>query len=140
MRKLGAELRKSQPDVYRAVKRAVLVEAKIIAEDAKGRAEWSTRIPGTVKASTSQGLTAHVYAGGKDAPHAKPYEHAGRAGNFRHPVHGSPTKTRDQWTWVSEPARPFLHPAAFVRLPETVKAIGAAVVAAADVVIKRGSR
>ena len=29
-----------------------------------------------------------------------------RAGRFRHPVHGSGHLTRQDWTWVSQEARP----------------------------------
>lgn len=138
LRKLGATLRKQQPDVHRAVRRAVLDAAKLIAEDAKGKADWSTRIPGTIRASSSGVNTAVVRAGGAAAPHAAAYEHAGASGAFRHPVYPRGDETRDQWTWVSEDARPFLHPALMDRFDETVLALRDAVEVAVDKAIHRG--
>lgn len=129
LRKLGAELRTSKRPVYLKVRRATLAVAKVIAEDAKSRASWSTRIPGSIKATTANGgLTAVVRAGGKAAPNAAPFEHAGREGTFRHPVFADATKTRSDWTWVSQQARPFLHPATMDHLTEAVEAIRDAVI------------
>ena len=132
LRKLGAQLRRSRPEVYRQVRRAVLVQAKVIAEDAKQRASWSSRIPGTIRGTTAGPLTAVVRAGGASAPHAGPIEHAGSAGTFRHPVFADQSKTRDEWAWANQQARPFLHPAALDHLDETVRALGVAVTAAVD--------
>ena len=137
LRKLGAQLRKSQPAVYRRVRRAVLEQAKVIADDARQRAAWSSRIPGSVRASTSGGLSAVVRAGGASAPHAAAFEHAGRQGSFRHPVFANQDEERTQWSWVSQEARPFLHPAALDRLDETVRALGVAVIEAVDEQIRR---
>lgn len=137
LRRLGAELRKTRPEVHRAVRRSVLEQAKKIAEDAKTKADWSTRIPGTIRASSSGVNTAVVRAGGPSAPHAAAYEHAGAEGTFRHPVYGRGDETRDQWTWVSEQARPFLHPALMDRFDETVIALRDAVEVAVSDVIDR---
>lgn len=134
--KLGKQLRHSHPAVYRELHRAVLAEARKVAEIAKRNSSWSSRIPGTIKASAVGVSTAKVRAGGgtgSAAPHAKAYEHAGREGTFRHPVFADPEKGRSEWTWVSQDARPFLHPAAMERLPETVKVLGDAVIHAVDI-------
>jgi hypothetical protein len=117
--------------VYKAVRRSVLIEAKAMAEDAKRRASWSTRIPGTVKASAQGMNTAVVKAGGASAPHAAAFEHAGKEGPFRHPVHGHDV-------WVSQDAHPFLHPAAIARLDTTVEALGTAVSTAVSDAIGHG--
>ena len=131
-------MRKSRPEVHREVRRAVKAAAELVAEDARRKASWSTRIPGTVKASVlGNGTAASVRAGGAKAPHAKALENAGRDGMFRHPVFPDQSKTRSEWTWVSQQARPFLHPALLDRFPETVRAIGAAVTVAVDRVTGR---
>lgn len=132
LRRLGAELRAVDPEVYKRSRSAIREVARDVAADAKNKASWSTRIPETVRVSSQSLNTAVVRAGGPKAPHARPYEHAGRHGNFRHPVHGSPMKTRSEWAWVTESARPFLHPAALEKLPELVARLGAAVVSAVD--------
>lgn len=132
LRKLGANLRKSHPEVHRAMRRAVLEQAKRIAEDARTKSDWSTRIPGTIKASSAGVNTAVVRAGGPGAPHAAAYEHAGASGTFRHPVFADASKTRDEWTWVTEQARPYLHPALMDRFDETVLALRDAVEVAVD--------
>ena len=137
LRKLGKQLRQSKPEVYRQVRRAVLASAKVIADDARQRASWSTRIPGTVRASTSGPFTAVVRAGGASVPHAGPIEHAGKQGTFRHPVFADQSKTRGEWEWANQQARPFLHPAALDHLDETVLALGVAVTSAVETQIRR---
>lgn len=119
LRQLGRELRAMRPEIYRTVQKALRAAGEEMAEDARERASWSTRIPGTIKVSAS-GIDSIVLkaGGGKNstAPHAAAYEHAGAEGTFRHPVHGDPTLTRDEWTWVREEARPFLLPAVMENL------------------------
>lgn len=125
LRAMAKELRASAPKVNRRIRAGVLAEAKVVADSARGKASWSTRIPGTVRASSSVLNTAVVRAGGASAPHARPYEHAGAPGVFRHPVWGH--GDRASWHWVEQAARPFLHPAAIERLPETRRVLGLAV-------------
>ena len=133
LRNLGKALRQSKPEVYRQVRRAALAEARIIRDDAKRRASWSKRIPDTIRAGTLGGLGAIVRAGNQTtAPHAKPYEHAGAEGVFRHPVFPDAALPRSEWEWIDQLARPFLHPAAMERFPETVKALGTSVQIAVD--------
>ena len=127
VRALGSRLRKSKPEVYKELRRAVLAEARIVAEDARGLASWSSKIPGSIKASAQGINTAVVRAGGKSAPDAAPFEHAGASGSFRHPVFG-----RKDEPWVEQPAKPFLHPAAMDRLDATVSALEDAVITAVD--------
>lgn len=130
LRRLGSVLRKARPDVYRAARLAMLAEGAHMVEDAKSRASWSTRIPGTIKvvAEGIMGLKL-VAGGGKNsaAPHAKPYEHGGKSGTFRHPVDADPTLPRNEWAWVDEEARPFLHPAVMENLQATADAAAEAV-------------
>ena len=81
------------------------VSGEEVANEARMLASWSTRIPGSVRL-IARGLNSAVKAGGSAAPHAKPYEHSGVAGTFRHPVFGN------RENWVPQKARPFLGPAA----------------------------
>lgn len=107
LKTLGRQLRQARPEIMKATQRGLREVGRHVADKAKENASWSSRIPQTIKPRVS-GLTAVVVkAGGPSAPHAKPYEHAGAHGTFRHPVFG------DRKNWVSEDARPFLHPAAF---------------------------
>lgn len=46
------------------------------------------------------------------APHARPFEHGGKPGEFRHPVFGSHKEPRESWTWVSQMAHPYMYPTA----------------------------
>lgn len=126
---MGTRLRKAKPEVYKELRRAVLAEARIVAEDAKGLASWSSKIPDSIKASAQGINTAVVRAGGKSAPDAAPFEHAGASGTFRHPVFGR----KD--AWVEQAARPFLHPAVMDRLDATVSALEDAVITAVDHVL-----
>jgi hypothetical protein len=56
-------------------------------------------------------LRRRLIVDAKSAPEARPLEHGGSGGEFRHPVFGGGNKTRDQWTWVEQPARPFFYAA-----------------------------
>lgn len=134
LKALGRELRKAKPEVYRQLRQELLAEGRIIADDAKGLADWSSKIPDSIKVSMSGISTVVVRAGGKAAPDAAPYEHAGAAGTFRHPVFG-------RWDVQPGPsgkdprvqeARPFLHPSVMDRLDATVENVGDAVQRAAD--------
>lgn len=128
MRALPKEARKfARPKLRQA--------GELIAADARNRASWSQRIPGTIKVRTSfrfERETVTVTAGGPNAPHARPYE-GSRRDPFRHPVHADPNKTRGDWTWVSQAARPYLIPAGRAKSPEVLpllhQALGEAAVA-----------
>jgi hypothetical protein len=120
LRNLGKALRQSQPALYKATKSSLRAEGAKIAERAKRNFDWSTRIPQTVKVRTSGVASVIITAGDKTAPHAKPIEHAGASGTFRHPVFGNTD------VWVDQPARPSLHPAALEHLQESAEAVGAA--------------
>lgn len=55
------------------------------------------------------------------APHARPYEHLGSPGTFRHPAYGN------RRVWVEQAARPFLFPAARATRERAVQQIDQAV-------------
>lgn len=129
LRKLGTALRKSKPKIHRQMGKELLAVGELVAVEARDKASWSTRIPHTITVRRRGLNTVEVRA---SAPHAAAYEHAGREGQFRHPVYGRGDEARDQWTWVSEDARPFLHPAAFEHLEEHAVAIADALTALVD--------
>lgn len=118
--KLARDLRTQQPAVYAALRKALVAEGQHVAQVAREKASWSSRIPQTIKPGMRGFGTLVLKAGGGKgsiAPHAKPYEHAGKGGTFRHPVYG------DRRVWANAPARPFLHPAVLESLPEMVAAV-----------------
>lgn len=98
---IPTEIRKEIRPALRKLAEPILAQAKV-------NAAWSSRIPGAIRINTSfsrrtAGVAITVSA--KKAPHARPFEHLGRQGTFRHPVFGNREK------WVSQTARPFLFPA-----------------------------
>lgn len=106
---IAADMRALPEETRKALRPVLRAAGEVVAADARGRASWSTRIPSTVKVSTSfqlnrEGVT--IRAGGPRAPHAGPFENRGKEGTFRHPVYGRRTQ------WVAQAARPFLGPAA----------------------------
>lgn len=130
-RALWTEMRHEMKDV-----------AEVVARRARSNASWSSRIPGTIR--TSATLTgATVTAGGKNAPHAAPYEVGSKkagAGEFRHPVPrgrsplyrgrsysgGRRTSTwvgsdGSEAVWVTQKTRPYLVPALMASVPEVEK-------------------
>lgn len=112
---IAADMRKIPAEARKELRPALRAAGEAVASDARRRANWSERIPGTIKVQASfredrEGVT--VTAGGKVAPHARPYEGVTGKPTFRHPVHADAQhKTRKAWTWVTETTRPFLLPA-----------------------------
>ncbi|MCP2339165.1 HK97 gp10 family phage protein [Actinomadura rupiterrae] len=108
VRKLVHDLGKIPPELKRALRPGLRTAGRIVAEDAQARASWSTRIPAAIKVRvglTGRSAGVSVVVNRKVAPHARPFEHGGRDGTFRHPVYGH------RKTWVAQRARPFLAPA-----------------------------
>lgn len=105
IRRLVRDFRKLPPDLRKELRPALRKAALPILADSRNRSSWSTRIPRATRISTKfQARRGGVViaVSGKRAPHARPYEHLGSAGTFRHPVFGN----RD--VWVPQAARPFL--------------------------------
>lgn len=94
-----------------------------VAADAKLRASWSTKIPRAIRVSVTfagkrQGVS--IVVNRKKAPNARPFEHGGRDGTFRHPVFGRRERPGD---WKSQRARPFLAPALQAKGDDAAKKI-----------------
>jgi hypothetical protein len=98
---LPEELRKQLgPELLRA--------ARPILEDARRRADWSSRIPGAMwlrmsRSRKNPGVRLGVST--LKAPHARLYEFGQDRRGFRHPVFGN------RELWVQEQVRPYLIPA-----------------------------
>lgn len=71
----------------------------------KANASWSSRIPGatTTKVALGKRPGIRINVNSKLAPHARPFEHGGQSGFFRHVVFGN------RRVWVVQRARPFLY-------------------------------
>lgn len=109
IRRLVAEFGKIPVDLRKQLRVAIREAAKPILADAKRRADWSSRIPAATRLKIAFGKKTagvSIVVGAKRAPHARPFEHGGQPGDFRHPVFGNRRK------WVAQRARPFLAPAA----------------------------
>ena len=102
--RLSRDLRRAAPEAAAVARARIRAAAAVVAADAKERASFSTRIPGSIKVRGSA-LGVKIVAGGSSAPDAAPLENHGRDGMFRHPVFGNREK------WVEQQARPFLAPA-----------------------------
>jgi hypothetical protein len=125
LRDLSRALRRIGPTFPRQLGKALRVGAEFVAVDARERASWSKRIPGTVK--VGGGVSAvTISAGGSRAPHAAAFENRGKEGMFRHPVFG-PSKKHEEPEWVDQQARPFLAPAVEAKAPQIAAAIDAAI-------------
>lgn len=94
----------------------------------KTAASWSTRIPGATRLRVSfarRTAGVAIVVNRNRAPHALNLEHRGRPGTVRHPRWG------DRRHWLTQPARPFAHPAAEPWLRGVDSGIGEAVDAVA---------
>lgn len=88
--------------------------AEIIAEQAKSNADWSARIPPSIKVSGGAGGVS-IMTG---APPAYPNEIPG----VRHPVFGGRGTKRPKAPWVTNQHRPFLAPAADQKIDAAAEA------------------
>lgn len=111
------------------MRRGIKTAAQPVVDRVKSNASFSSRIPGAVKtkvsfAAKSAGVTVYVDAG--MAPEARPLEHGGKGGTFRHPVFADQSRqTRGGYTWVSQKAHPFFGSASVAEDSKITAAINA---------------
>lgn len=105
-------LRLAETPTYTRLRVALREAGNIVADDARARSSWSTRIPGSIRVRATA-ASVSVIAGGHAAPNAAPLEHRGMPGTFRHPVFGH------EATWATQQARPFLAPALSANIERT---------------------
>jgi len=126
LQKLAADCKAAEPGLQKEFYAGLAAGAEPVVAQAKQNAQFSKRIPGTIKARR-RGVRVRVEAGGDDAPHAAALENNGQAGSFRHPVFGNYDN------WVSQPAHPFLTPAA----EESADDVERLVLRAVDITVAR---
>lgn len=131
-RKFASDLRKAEPLLLKELNTRMKLAGEIVASDARSRAGFSTRIPGSIKVGVSAARGVRVYARQAQAPDARPLEHGGIPGVFRHPVFGN------RQNWVDQPAHPFLHPALEAGKPAALLEADKAVQAAFNEVKSHG--
>lgn len=107
IRRLIHDLGGVPPDLRRQLRPGLRAAGRMVADQAKLNASWSSRIPGAIKVSVRFSGTpgVAVIVDKRKAPHGRPYEHGGRAGTFRAPLFGNRSR------WYPHRARPFLAPA-----------------------------
>lgn len=128
--RLAADLRAASPEAWSACRRALRVAGELVAEDARQRVGYSSRIEYTIKVRTGGRGIVKVVAGGEGAPDAAPIENRGR-GFVRHPTFGH----RDRFTAKnSHPA--YLSPALDAHREEVLKIIEESVTGAVMGVIE----
>jgi hypothetical protein len=126
LQRLIRDLGSLPPDLRKELRPALRKAAHPVLMEMRSNASWSTRIPPATRIATSlasasgAGVTLKVSSG--PAPHARPYEHGGAAGNFRHPVFGN------KKNWVPQRARPFFYRAVDDKANEVRDALGDTVV------------
>lgn len=105
------EIRRASPEAWKALRVRLREIGEVVAADARSDADYSTRIPGSVKVRVTGGGNVKVVMGGDAAPNAVPIENKGR-GFVRHPTFGH----RDRWT--SKNSKPAILLPAFARRSE----------------------
>jgi len=136
LRQLYVDLKGVEGNLRVELRRGIKESGEDVAAAVRAASSWSSRIPDAVRVKASfsgRSTGVSVEVDGKGAPEAKPLNNRGRPGQFRHPVHASPDRTRDQWTWVDQPARPFFDVAYAARTP----AIEARIARVADDVARK---
>lgn len=129
IRELSARLMGIDAELKAELRPAVLEAADLIAEQAKGNASFSTKIPSQISAGanfSASGGGAEVRVKAGVYPHeaeARVLEGDGSVGEFRHPVY-------DHGGWAPQDTRPFLEPAVQAEHAAAVEIIRVAVLKA----------
>lgn len=113
--KLIADFRSMPLDTRRKLRTDIRRIARPVLDQVKSNASWSSRIPAASRIKVGygkKGAGATVVTSARRAPHARPYEHGGVAGIFRHPVYGN------RKNWVPQQARPFFFRAVWEAAPQ----------------------
>ena len=119
LRELARDLKRVGPELARELQAGMKEAADVVASEAERRADFSTRIPGSIRRRTSL-ANFKVTAGGDAAPDAAPIENRGK-GHVRHPVFGD----REVWTEKNSPPA-FLAPALDAKTDQVVEIVDTA--------------
>lgn len=133
LKKLIADFGKLPLSLRKEIREGARTIGQPVLDEVRRRASWSTRIPAATRISVrfgkaTAGVTIRTSA--KKAPHARPYEHGGDPGVFRHPVN-RPAKRRRK-PWVAQQARPFFTPGVLASQGKVAEAFRDLVVKAAN--------
>lgn len=121
MRRLIDDMGKIPKDLKVKLRPGLRDVGQIVRDQARVNAAWSRRIPAATRVSvgfTKRNPGVAVQVNKNRAPHARPFEHGGMPGEFRHPVFGH----RDR-PWEPQRARPFLAKALEEKAPEAERKI-----------------
>jgi len=122
--RLARDLAKASPEAWAACRTSMRAAVEPIAEDARVRSAFSSRIEWTIKVRTGRG-NVKIVAGGPGAPNAAPIENRGK-GHVRHPIPNT-----NQWTEKNSPPA-YLGPAYEAGKEKALDEIEAAVVATVE--------
>lgn len=86
---LAKAVRAAEPQLRTGLLAGLRAGGNIVAADARERASFSSRIPGSIRVRTRSTGSVTILAGGPQALDASVLEHKGVAGTFRHPVFGN---------------------------------------------------
>jgi hypothetical protein len=112
-------LRRADPVMYKFLHARLLEAGKVVKETAVQNSSWSAKIPGAIRTRSTIG-TISVYVDKTIAPNARPIEHGGLKGTFRHPVY-------NKGGWAKQAARPFLTPAMAANRSKVIELINVAI-------------
>jgi hypothetical protein len=102
------ELKFAGDGLERDLREGVKAAGQEALDAVRAEASWSTRIPAATRLKISfaaRGAGVSVVTDARMAPEARPINHGGNSGVFRHPVYG------DRTTWVEQAANPFFQAA-----------------------------
>lgn len=124
IRRLIDDMGKIPKDLKVKLRPELRAAGQIVRDRARLNASWSKKIPAATRVSvgfTKRNPGVAVQVNKNRAPNARPFEHGGKEGAFRHQVFGHTDR------WVSQQARPFLYRALAEEGGEAEKRIAAAV-------------
>ena len=107
-KRFAKDMKVAEVEIKTQLRRELKAAGELVAQDARARAGFSSRIPQRIKVGVA-GNTVRVYVLPlKAVPHRgeeRALEHGGKEGTFRHPVN------KDRTKWGNQAARPYLGPA-----------------------------
>lgn len=121
MRRLIDDIGKIPKDLKVKLRPGLRAVGQIVRDQARFNASFSKKIPRATRVSvgfTRRNPGVAVQVNKNRAPDARPFEHGGGPGIFRHPVFGH----RDR-PWQDQKARPFLAKALAEKAPEAERKI-----------------
>lgn len=120
IRRLIDDLGKIPKELKAELRPGLRKAGEAVRDQARVNASWSKTIPPATRVSvgfTKRNPGVSVQVNKNRAPSARPLENRGQQGIVRHPTFGHKDR------WVSQPARPFLAPAAQEKAPEAERDI-----------------